>query len=274
MSYREDCDLEFLSQVKSEDLSDLVHLLIYDKDGLKRFSEELSLRDSYIRYNPDHHQYWKDIAGELQCYGANSILTIFRGGKGVLYREILCDVCDGMKVEYEKGARIEKIEDSMLMEIIRRSFDKMSSDDMKDLAKTLGLKDWSSVTPQVLTGAIQAMIAAGGFASYQIAVIVANAVWKALFGAGLSFATNATITRALSVFAGPIGWIITGLWTIVDIAGPATRVTIPAAFLIALLRRKVKAGDNGTGNPSPAPKVPSPHNDGGVVKDVIYYDDD
>lgn len=102
-----------------------------------------------------------------------------------------------MKVEYEKGARIEKIEDSMLMEIIRRSFDKMSSDDMKDLAKTLGLKDWSSVTPQVLTGAIQAMIAAGGFASYQIAVIVANAVWKALFGAGLSFATNANITRSL-----------------------------------------------------------------------------
>ena len=35
MSYREDCDLEFLSQVKSEDLNDLVHLLIYDKDGLK-----------------------------------------------------------------------------------------------------------------------------------------------------------------------------------------------------------------------------------------------
>ena len=34
MSYREDCDLEFLSQVKSEDLNDLVHLLIYDKDGL------------------------------------------------------------------------------------------------------------------------------------------------------------------------------------------------------------------------------------------------
>lgn len=108
------------------------------------------------------------------------------------------------------------------------------------MAKTLGLKDWSSVTPQVLTGAIQAMIAAGGFASYQIAVIVANAVWKALFGAGLSFATNANITRALSIFAGPIGWIITGLWTIVDIAGPATRVTIPAAFLIALLKEKLK----------------------------------
>ena len=244
--YREDCDLEFLGKVKSEDLNDLVNLLRYDKDGNPRFTEELSIRESYKKYYPDHHKYWQEIAGELQCYGSNTLATLFRGGKGVLYREILCDVCDGMKVEYEKGARVEKIEDSMLMEIIRRSFDKMSPDDMKDLAKTLGLKDWSSVTPQVLTGAIQAMISAGGFASYQIAVIVANAVWKALFGAGLSFATNATITRALSVFAGPIGWIITGLWTLVDIAGPATRVTIPAAFLIALLRRKVKSGANGT----------------------------
>ena len=91
--YRDDDDLEFLGKVKSEDLNDLVHLLIYDKDGIERLTEELSYRDSYKRYSPDHHQYWEDIAGELQCYGANTLVTIFRGGKGVLYKEILCDVC-------------------------------------------------------------------------------------------------------------------------------------------------------------------------------------
>ena len=54
--YRDDDDLEFLGKVKSEDLNDLVHLLIYDKDGIERLTEELSYRDSYKRYSPDHHQ--------------------------------------------------------------------------------------------------------------------------------------------------------------------------------------------------------------------------
>lgn len=82
--YRYDPDLEFLGKVKSEDLNDLVQMLLYDKDGDARLTEELSMRDSYKRYHPDHHQYWEDIAGEIQCYGANTIAMWFRGGKGVL----------------------------------------------------------------------------------------------------------------------------------------------------------------------------------------------
>ena len=122
----------------------------------------------------------------------------------------------------------------------------MSQDEINKLARDLGFTNISSVTPQMLLAACQAAFVAGGFASYQLALIIANAVWKALFGAGLSFATNATITRALSVLTGPIGWAITAIWTVVDIAGPATRVTVPGVIQIALLRRKFNSGDDGS----------------------------
>ena len=246
--YRDDDDLEFLGKVKSEDLNDLVHLLIYDKDGIERLTEELSYRDSYKRYSPDHHQYWEDIAGELQCYGANTLVTIFRGGKGVLYKEILCNVCNEMKVNFNKNSSTERIEDCLFMKILEKSFENMSQDEINKLARDLGFTNISSVTPQMLLAACQAAFGAGGFASYQLALIIANAVWKALFGAGLSFATNATITRALSVLTGPIGWAITAIWTVVDIAGPATRVTVPGVIQIALLRRKFNSGDDGSKN--------------------------
>ncbi len=64
---------------------------------------------------------------------------------------------------------------------------------------------------------------------------------KAIFQRGLSLGANATLTRGLSILAGPIGWIITGVWTAIDIAGPAYRVTIPACILVATLRLKLKA---------------------------------
>ena len=63
-----------------------------------------------------------------------------------------------------------------------------------------------------------------------------NAVLTAIFNRGLTLGGNVLLTRTASILTGPIGWIITGLWTMVDIAGPAYRVTIPAVIQIAYLR--------------------------------------
>ena len=61
-----------------------------------------------------------------------------------------------------------------------------------------------------------------------------------ILGRGLSLAANATFVKALSVFAGPIGIAVTALWTIMDIAGPAYRVTIPCVILIAAFRHEMR----------------------------------
>ena len=81
MSYRYDEDLEFLKQIDSKDLDDLVYVLTHDKDGETRFTEELTTNENYKKFFPEHNKYWEDIAAELQCYGGNTFATIFRGGK-------------------------------------------------------------------------------------------------------------------------------------------------------------------------------------------------
>ena len=100
------------------------------------------------------------------------------------------------------------------------------------------LEDPAVATKQAMVAAIQIAIRKGGFASYRIALIVANAIARALLGRGLSLAANAALVRWLSAFAGPIGWAFTIAWTAVDIAGPAYRVTIPAVIQIAYMRTK------------------------------------
>ena len=94
------------------------------------------------------------------------------------------------------------------------------------------------LSPSNVAIALQVAIRNSGFVAYQIAVIVANAVAKMLLGRGLALATNAMLTRAVSIFAGPIGWILTGLWTFADLAGPAYRVTIPSVIYVAYMRLK------------------------------------
>jgi len=243
MAYRNDGDLEFLQNLKSADLNDLVETLIYDKDGEKRYTEELSESDGYKQYNPEHIKYWQDIAEELQRFGGNSFVNVLRLGEGVLYKEILMDVCDKLKVNYNKKSSAEKNETNLLMKILEDALEKMSPDELKELADSIGLKNTQGFTPQAMTGMFQAIFRAGGFKSYQLTLIIVNAILKAILGRGLSLGANAALTRTMAILAGPIGWVITGLWTAIDIAGPAYRVTIPTVIEIAALRQKYLYAD-------------------------------
>lgn len=236
MAYRYDPDLEFLSKINSKDLNELVHCLTHDKDGSSRFTETLTLTNGYKRYYPDHHQYWQDIAEEVQKFGGNTFVNLFRGNKGVLYKEVLCDVCDKMKVNYNKASSTKQIEQNLLMKILQSSLEKMSPKEIEELAKELGVEDLTHLTPQVMTSVFLAIFKAGGFKSYQLTLIIVNAVMKAVMGRGLSIIGNSTLARILGILTGPIGWTITGVWTLIDVAGAAYRVTIPAVIQIAYLR--------------------------------------
>ncbi len=238
MAYREDRDLEFLNLMNSEDLNDLVYCLTHDKDGTLRLTEELTAQSRYKSYYPDHKKYWDLIAAEIQCFGANTFCTILRGGRGVLYKEVLTDVCDKLKVNYNKNSPVSVIETNLLMKIIESAIENMSPEEIKILAESTGIENTSGITPEVMTGFFQAAFRAGGFTSYKMTLIIVNAVFRSLFGKGLTFAANAALTRTMSVLTGPIGWAITGAWTAIDIAGSAYRVTIPAVIQVAALRQK------------------------------------
>lgn len=244
MAYRYDHDLEFLGKLDSVALNDLVYCLTHDKDGSPRFTETLTTEERYKQHHPDHQQYWELIAAEIQCFGANTLATLFRGGKGVEYKEILMDVCDKMKVNYNKYSSTEQIENNLLMKILTDTLDKMTVEELKEFAVVTGIQhtDSVSVTKQALVGSIQAIFRAGGFKSYQLLLITVNAVLKALIGRGLTLAGNALLVRTASILAGPIGWVLTGLWAVVDLGGPAYRVVIPAVILVAALRQQYLHG--------------------------------
>lgn len=239
MAYLEDKNLEFLQYCSTEDLQVLVDYLTKDKDGELRVSEELTSTEAYKKYYPHSlPMMWKQIAEELQHYGGNTFANGLRG-TGVPYREILTDVAKKQKVNFNSNNSVEQIEQYILQSIMEKAIEEMSEEELKkflteiDAGKTVGTK-------QAMTAGALAALRLGGFATYKMAVIVANAVARSLLGRGLTFAGNATLTRTLGVALGPIGWIVTGLWTLFDIASPAYRVTIPCVIQVAYMRLKLQ----------------------------------
>lgn len=241
MAYRYDKDLEFFSEISSQDLNDLVLALTKDKNGASLWTEELTGSDQYKAHHPDHARYWQLIAAELQCFGANSLVTALRGGKGVLYHEVLTDVCGKAGVRDVKSSdSAMEIEDKLLNKLLGDALEKMSEAERAEFAKIIGVANLKNFAPATLTAALQLAFKAGGFKSFQLTLIVANAVSRALLGRGLALAGNAALMRTASLLTGPIGWAITGAWTMVDVAGPAYRVTLPAVIQVAMLRKKLQ----------------------------------
>ena len=237
MSYTYDADLEFLGQCSDEQLRELADILMKDKDGKLRYTEEITKTKEYKIYEHRYSRYWKILAGELQLFGGNSVVNnIFRFGRGVKYDEILNDVLDKINVPYNKSSHIINKEDALIEKIFSDMLEDMPEEKKMELVKDMDLKV-TGFGNQAIMAAVQAGIRAGGFLSYQITVIVANYIARLLLGRGLTLATNAALTKGLSLFIGPIGWVVTGVWTAFDITGPAMRVTLPACVIVAFLRK-------------------------------------
>lgn len=261
MAYRNDPDLRFLEDLSNMALEPLFEVLTKDKDGEVRLTEELTNHDRVVASHPDHHQYWDLIAAEIQCFGANTFATVLRGGEGVLYREVLTDVCDKMKVNYSRGnddgggggggagsrsTPVDRLEMYLLMKVLEDATAKMSVEELKEICGELGISPKSYTRAAVIL-LIWEIILKDPRIYYKIAVIVANAVAKAMIGRGLGLAATATLSRSLAIVAGPVAWVLLTLWTLLDIAGPAYRVTIPAVIVVAYLRQEAMQSESPAG---------------------------
>jgi len=243
LKYRSDSGLEFLQFCSHEDLKDLVDILTTDK-GERRWVEYLTGDERFKEHRDELPKAWEVIAAEFQRFGADAIVSLFRRGEGVIYREILSDVCSRLKLPVTESEDIPAIEVRLLAKVLADSWEKMSDAEKVEFAKAAGPAfagsgfDPMKMAPAALLAALQAAILAGGFAAYQIAMVIANGAARIVLNRGLALASNAAISRAIGVFAGPVGWVITSILSLPMLTGPAYRVTIPAVLVTACLRQK------------------------------------
>jgi len=196
----------------------------------------------------------KLISKEIRTFGGNTLTNVYRDvrtsfagslldkvlpevDETIAYDEVVKDVASHLKVPFDKNDDIVVVEDGILRKILRTSFEKMSPEERTAVLKELNVSDLSMLTPAT-SAALIAAGRMGGFATYKLALVVANAVSRALLGRGLPLVVNATVARTVGVLLGPIGLVVTGAWALADMASPAYRVTVPCVIQIAYMRQK------------------------------------
>lgn len=221
--------LKILNEFSNDELEVLVKIIIEKGSPW----EKLTVDDTYKAHYPNHIRYVEQIKKELRYLGDHAIVGMFRKGE-FPYREMLIDVCKKTKTPFNEKAALERIENALLEHVLEESWDKMSDEDKEEILKASGQKYGVG---GFAAGALIAIFRAGGVNSYMLAMSIANSLAQAILGRGLPFVAGAVLGRGLAVLTGPIGLILTGLLVILDIAGPAYSVTVPAVIYIAALRQ-------------------------------------
>lgn len=111
------------------------------------------------------------------------LLLIFFRNEGVLYKEILCDVCNHLKVNYNEESPTSLIEQNMLAKLLKDSLEQMSKKDLEELCHELDMSNIDkmiSENKQLLIASVLTLFKAGGSHSYTLAIAVADAMVKKL----------------------------------------------------------------------------------------------
>lgn len=228
--FTNDKDLTFLENCSNENIKLLVDILVYDKDGKTRWTEELTINQEFKKAYPNN---LKDVIplviNELQCFGGNTFLNAFRG-HGVKYKEILVKVCKQYKVNFNENAPAELLEKYLLQKILLMAAEKMSDEDVKHLG------DIHTKTKDMLLKNISNFHLGDPIIIKMVTTLVIEVAKRNGLKALAGFAGKFAGGRFFAILTGPIGWAVTAVWTIFDFAGPAFRVMIPATITVAYLR--------------------------------------
>lgn len=245
IKYRDDPGLKFFAMCENDDVSNLAQILIYDTDGEERRTSSILTDEGFTKNKELANKWlksWQVVAGELQLYGGDTVVNFFRG-TGVLYEEILNDVCDRVGVKFAtQDKEIVQKEEKLIAFLADKAWENMTEEQRTEFLQKANLynvvQDASGLSPMRLA------LASGGAAAMLLYEYVAGAMLASL-GAGLAarfagpMAAKFVGTRlGVAALTGPFAVVLGVALTVPMLSGAAYRVTMPAVIQIAYMRKK------------------------------------
>jgi len=208
---------------------------------------EARLRPLYDRHGIEPSEGTDALVEEIQLDGANTFASLFRGWAGVDYDEIVRDVATKVGAtlhsDYDESDAERAVLDVILDRYLKGSSEaererivealQEAGADVTDLGRAVRNGAWTA-------GGIGMMATGAGEKAVAEAVkrIVMITVGRRAAGEA------ARRAAAFASYAIPILNVVMVGWTIVDLAGPALRKTVPTVIDVAILR--MEFGREGT----------------------------
>ncbi len=139
-------------------------------------------------------------------------VNILRGWEGVSYKEIVEDVADKLDIRISDKPYVEKMEEEILEEIIKKYWEQLSEEERENVIEQI-----RKIDPNIKGDMVRNALRGGGI----VATIALRGVIGPLVRTLIAKAAGVAVGARLAGMLVPGLNIILGLSLIIDVAGPA-----------------------------------------------------
>ncbi|HLP90917.1 MAG TPA: hypothetical protein VK184_20325 [Nostocaceae cyanobacterium] len=162
------------------------------------------------------------------------------------YKKIVQEAASKLNIEYRKYESVREIEIKIAQKYLETIWEKMTPEQRQEMEQQLKetASEFDKSGALLQSGSIFTALTAAqlsGFGIYLLASTTLGAITGAI-GITLPFVVYTTMSSAIAVIIGPVGWIGAGLFAIWQLTGPNYQKIIPAILYVCALRAKQNGG--------------------------------
>lgn len=192
----------------------------------------------------------KEVVSGIKWLHRNFFESLSRevSGESESYADVLCTLLIKLGESPSRTATCEYLEEQLVRKVFADMWRILTVTQRLQYEEALGanLKQYGKASEWIQVGGVAGVLAAaklGGFGTYLFASSALHGLASSA-GFTLPFGFYKSVSSAMSVVLGPVGWLGLSIFGLYKLSGTNYRKLIPAAVYIALLRYELSARPN------------------------------
>lgn len=235
-----DSKLTFLYKASNKELVKLCDIVTKERDGSFRVTETLSDTRKYQRNFPDRIKaFLPELIHEFRLFGGNYIINFFRG-EGPKYSDILWDVAEKCDVQFNSSfLEVEHVEQLLLSKLLRDALEAASNEELAGIMSELHQNQHMFSRHRAISKLEKLWKIRNKEGLALMGGITSNVVSQLTGLTSIQRGMSMGLSRLIPMIMGPVGVLLSAIYGVIGMSGPAYRVTIPGVIYIAYLRQKI-----------------------------------
>lgn len=163
------------------------------------------------------------------------------------YLEIVRQVASHLKVPYTTDDLPSQIEITIAQVTLQTLWERMTPEQRQAMEEQWRktAQEFGKIGSVLTSGSIFAALTAAQLSGFGIYLLASTSLYAitGMIGLTLPFAVYTTMSSAIAVIIGPVGWIGAGLLALWMLNGPNYKRLVPAVLYVCMLRARQSLGD-------------------------------
>ncbi len=160
------------------------------------------------------------------------------------YKEIVWQVLQQMKIPYKAYETTQELEIKLAQKVMETVWEKMTPEQRQEMEEQLKktAQQYDKGSDLAKNASIFAALGAAQLSGFSVYLLASTALGFLTHAVSITlpFVVYSTMSSAIAIIIGPVGWIGAGIYALWALTGPNYKKLIPAILFVLALRQRIE----------------------------------